>query len=179
MARAHTKDELRLQARINYDKMMTMVGILGECKSQFSFAVTEKDKEAHWARDKNVRDVLVHLYEWHQLLISWSRKNLSGENTPFLPPPYTWANYGDMNVMFWQKHQDTDYETAKSMLKESHAQVMSLIESFSNEQLFTKAFYKWSGTTSVGAYFVSATASHYDWAIKKLKRQLKALGETI
>lgn len=27
-------------------------------------------KETHWIRDKNLRDVLVHLYEWHQLLLN-------------------------------------------------------------------------------------------------------------
>ena len=28
----------------------------------------EKGKEAHWGRDKNIRDVYAHLYEWQVLL---------------------------------------------------------------------------------------------------------------
>ncbi|MGO2315573.1 MAG: ClbS/DfsB family four-helix bundle protein, partial [Pseudolactococcus laudensis] len=26
----------------------------------------------------------------------------------------------------------------------------------------------------LGAYFISATSSHYDWAMKKLRKQIKA-----
>lgn len=43
------------------------------------------------------------------------------------------------------------------------------MECFSNDELFTKGVYKWTGGTSLGSYFVSSTLSHYDWALKKLK----------
>lgn len=29
------------------------------------------------------------------------------------------------------------------------------------------------GTTNLGAYFISTTSSHYDWALKKLKAHRK------
>jgi hypothetical protein len=45
-------------------------------------------KEAHWKRDKNLRDVLVHLYEWHQLLLNWFNSNQNGDTKTFLPEPY-------------------------------------------------------------------------------------------
>ena len=61
------------------------------------------------------------------------------------------------------------------MLMQSHKEVVELIEGFSNEELFEKQHFKWSGTTNIGSYFVSATCSHYDWAIKKIKRQIKKL----
>jgi hypothetical protein len=41
------------------------------------------------------------------------------------------------------------------------------------EELFAKKAFSWTGTTTLGAYCVSATSSHYDWAIKKLKNHLK------
>ena len=50
---------------------------------------------------------------------------------------------------------------------------MELIEVFSDEELFTKRFFSWTGTTTLGSYCVSATSSHYDWAIKKLKQVKK------
>lgn len=37
-------------------------------------------------------------------------------------------------------------------------------------ELFEKKRYKWTGTTLLGAYFVSATSSHYDWAYKLIKK---------
>ncbi len=51
---------------------------------------------------------------------------------------------------------------------------MTLAGTFSNEELFTKQYFSWTGTSSLGAYFISATSSHYDWAMKKLKKQIKA-----
>ena len=39
--------------------------------------------------------------------------------------------------------------------------------------LSSKCVYKWVGGSTLGSYFVSATASHYDWAIKKLKAHQK------
>ena len=139
------------------------------------FSKTKRKKEAHWKRDKNLRDVLIHLYEWHQLLLSWVILIKRDMNDLFLPEPYNWKTYGEMNVAIWKKHQKTSLEEATKLLEQSHEEVLELMEGFSNDQLFTKGFYKWTGGTSLGSYFVSSTSSHYDWALKKLKAHQKKL----
>ena len=48
------------------------------------------------------------------------------------------------------------------MLEKTHNEVLHLAETFSNEELFSKGIYKWAGSSPLGSYFVSATASHYD-----------------
>ncbi len=126
-------------------------------------------------RDKNVRDVIIHLYEWHLLLVKWITTNLNNENNHFLPKEYTWKTYPKMNLKFWEKHQDTSLEDARKLLMKSHESVIALLCTFSNDQLFTKKHYNWTGTTSVGSYCVSATSSHYDWAYKKIKKHKKTL----
>ena len=78
-----------------------------------------------------------------------------------------------MNMMFWNRHQSTSLEDAKKMLAESHKKVLALAETFTNEELFTKKHFSWTGTTDLGSYFVSSTASHYDWEIKKIKAHCK------
>lgn len=75
-----------------------------------------------------------------------------------------------MNIELWKNHQDTPLQKAKELFEKSHSQVMKLIENFSNEELFIKSYFSWTWTTSLGAYCVSATSSHYDWALKKLKK---------
>lgn len=126
-------------------------------------------RETHWKRDKNVRDVLIHLYEWQQLILNWVESNEAGIEKPFLPKPYNWKTYGEMNVIFWQKHQDTTLDEAKVLLDESHKLVLMLIDRFTNDELFSKNVFTWAFGTTLGSYFVSGTSSHYDWAIKKLK----------
>lgn len=141
----------------------------------FRFGNNPKMKEAHWTRDKNLRDIYVHLYEWHQLLLNWVAANQRGEAAPFLPAPYNWKTYGLMNVEFWKKHQSTSCETAKKMLLESHGKVIEMIERFSDEELFEKKHFPWTGSTNLGSYCISATSSHYDWAIKKMKAHIKSV----
>ena len=176
MGRATTKPDLIAAANGQYAKMWGLIDSMTEEKQQaaFCFDVSEKDKEAHWKRDKNLRDVLVHLHEWHGLLLRWVQANQSGEAKPFLPAPYNWKTYGDMNQMFWEKHQATPHAEAKTLLQKSHADVMALIETFTGEELFAKKQFPWTGTTTLGSYCVSATASHYDWAMKKIKRHMQS-----
>lgn len=107
-------------------------------------------------------------------IVKLDRLNRNGNHIPFLPEPYNWKTYGDMNMKFWEKHQSTPYEDAKKMLLQSHKEVLAIIEGFSNEELFEKQHFKWSGTTNIASYCISATSSHYDWAINKIKRQIKS-----
>ena len=78
-----------------------------------------------------------------------------------------------MNVEFWKMHQQTPLADAKAWLKESHREVMTLIEAFTNDELFAKGTFDWTGSSTLGAYGVSATSSHYDWAMKKIKLHIK------
>ena len=175
MVRPQTKENLMIAAKENFEKLNTLISKMSdkELTTPFDFSKDEKKKEAHWKRDKNLRDVLIHLYEWHQLILNWVESNQKGEEKPFIPQPYNWRTYGDMNVEFWKKHQNTSLEDATRALEKSHKDVLKLAENFTNEELFSKKVYKWVGGSTLGSYFVSATSSHYDWAIKKLKAHQK------
>ena len=175
MPRPKSKNELIEAANTNYEKLWKIIDSMTEeeLNSDFDFSDDLKKKEAHWKRDKNLRDILVHLYEWHQLLLNWVESNINGNKSSFLPDPYNWKTYGEMNVEFWKKHQNTPLEKAKEMVQKSHEDALGLIDDFSNEQLFSKQVFDWTGTTTLGSYCVSATSSHYDWAMKKLKAHRK------
>ena len=175
MVRPKTKENLTIAAKENFEKLNTLISRMSdkELTTPFDFSKDEKKKEAHWKRDKNLRDILIHLYEWHQLILNWIESNQKGEVKPFLPEPYNWRTYGDMNVEFWKKHQNTSLEDATRALEKSHKDVLELAEKFTNEELFSKNIYKWVGGSTLGSYFVSATSSHYDWAMKKLKAHKK------
>ena len=162
MGRATTKSDLMADAVSQYGKMWGLIESIPEAERTSTFRFDD--------RDRCIRDVLIHLYEWHQLLLLWVSANQGGEKRPFLPEPYNWKTYPEMNVRFWEKHQGTPYEEAIRLLNESHQAVLDLVDSLDNDALFTKKHFPWTGTTSLGSYCVSATSSHYDWAIKKIKR---------
>lgn len=175
MARATSKTDLITASKSNFEKLNTLMDAMSEKEIQtpFNFSNDDKKKEAHWKRDHNLRDVLIHLYEWHQLLLNWVSSNMKGEEKPFIPQPYNWKTYGEMNVAFWEKHQNTPLDEAQRLFKKSHQDVMTLGEGFNDQELFTKDAFPWVGGSTLGSYFVSATASHYDWAVKKLKAHQK------
>ena len=165
MPRPTTKADLIQAANDQFAKLWTLIDEMSDEEKSADIVPNE--------RDKNVRDVLVHLYEWHCLLLNWIRSNTNRNPAPFLPAPYNWKTYPQMNVVFWEKHQSTSYIDAETMLKKMHQEVMALIETFSNEDLFSKGAFDWTGTTTLGSYCVSATSSHYDWAFKDIKKALK------
>lgn len=149
MARPRNREDLLKAGQENFEKLCGLVDSMTEkeLNTPFDFSADEKKKEAHWKRDKNIRDVLIHLYEWHQLLIHFVDENMAGRETAFLPKLYTWKTYGAMNQFFFDKHQNTSLEDARKMLGESHREVMKRAEGFSNEQLFVeKAFPAVGGT---------------------------------
>lgn len=176
MARPRSKDELLDVAEKQYGKLMALIDSMSPAVRDASlyYGPEPRGKEAHWARDKNLRDVLVHIHEWHRLLLDWVAANQAGDARPFLPPPYNWKTYGDMNAELWRKHQETPYEEALRLVGESHKETVELIEGFTDEELFEKAHFPWTGTTTLGSYCVSATSSHYEWAMKKVRAHVKA-----
>lgn len=175
MARAKTKEELVSQAEQSFSKLWSFIDTMPSValKTDFDFASDQTKKERHWSRDRNLRDVLIHLYEWHQLLIKWIDSNIAGNESNFLPSPYNWNTYGEMNIKFWEKHQVTELSQAKTLVLASHATALHRVKSFTDEELFTKQYFSWTGTTTLGSYCVSAMPSHYDWALKKLKAHVK------
>lgn len=176
MPRPRNKKDLLIAADEYYKKLIAMADDMSEkeMNTPFNFSGDSSKKERHWGRDKNLRDIWIHLYEWHQLLLKFVDTNLDKDvNAPFLPEPYTWKTYGDMNVEFWKKHQNTSLEDARKMFEKSHSDVVKLAEGLSEKQLFTKGMYPWVGGSVLGSYFVSCLSSHYDWAMKKLKAHKK------
>ena len=99
MARPTTKEEMIKAGNAQFSKMW---GLIDDFTNEEQRGTFDFDgKEAHWKRDKNIRDILVHLYEWHQLFLNWVSANKNDEVKPFLREPYNWKTYGDMNVEFW------------------------------------------------------------------------------
>lgn len=171
MPRPRNKEDLKIAARKNYEMLLTLIEnrTENEKNSNYAFSSDEKKEEAHWKRDNNLRDVLMHLHEWHLLLLEWIKNRENGCSKQFLMEGYNWKTYGDMNNVFFNRCQNISEEEALLRFKDSHEKVMEALETFSMEELFTNTYYPWVGGSCIGSYFISTTSSHYDWAIKKIK----------
>lgn len=177
MARPQSKDELLDAARDQYARLLAVIAAMSEDEqaAPLDYGPDFKGKEAHWERDKNLRDVLAHLHEWQKMLLDWVGAHRAGDDdASFLPAPHNWRTTAALNGELQAKHQGTSLEQATQLLDQSHDQVIAVIEGYTDEELFTKAHFPWTGTSSLGSYCVSATSSHYDWALKKLRAAARA-----
>ncbi|MGO2083674.1 ClbS/DfsB family four-helix bundle protein [Vagococcus sp.] len=176
MTRPKSKGELLTQAELNFRRLCDLIASLSQEEQLQTFSFDSmKEKGAHWQRDKNIRDVLAHLYEWHQLLLEWVSSNQEGQPRPFLKEGYNWRTYSGMNLEFWECHQETPLNELKEKLSESHRQVLESCQLFSDTELFEKNIFSWVGGSTLGSYYISATSSHYEWALKKIKKHKKSL----
>ncbi|AKJ42866.1 ClbS/DfsB family four-helix bundle protein [Pragia fontium] len=166
MPRPTNKQQLLSLSDENYFKIVVLIDSLPESVLEMVFPFED--------RDRNIRDVMVHLYEWHLMMLRWYGEGMAGKK-PIMPAEgYTWRTTPELNQAIWQKYQAMSLETARLKLNASHRELQSLIMSHNDQQLFTKKYYPWTGSASLGSYFISATSSHYDWALKKLKRFQKS-----
>jgi hypothetical protein len=165
MPRPKTRTELMHLSEENFDKLMNFIAELSKDKQEAEFPPG--------TLNRNIRDVLMHLHHWHLMLMEWYKIGMSGEKPEMPAPGYTWKTCSDLNKEINKKYNKTKLKDAKNLLKTTHDAVGTLINSHSNEELFTKKKYKWTGSTSLGQYLVSSTSSHYDWAIKLIKKCTK------
>lgn len=165
MGRPKNKEELLLLSSANFMKLMDMVE--GDPKD-----VQEVEFPEGYL-NRNVKDVLAHLHEWHNMLISWYQEGMKGIKPHMPKEGYTWKTLPDLNRKIWQTYKDFKFDEVLNMLKASHKKLEDLIDSHSDEELFTKKKFKWTGSTSMGAYLISSTSSHYDWAYRLIKKCIK------
>ncbi len=165
MARPNNKEELLKQSKSNYLQLLDFIHSLSPKKLNTKFP------EGYLNR--NIRDVLAHLHEWHLMMISWYKVGMNGEKPDIPAKGYTWKTTPDLNREIWKKYRETKLEEVMDMLSSSFQDIQNLIEAHTDEDLFEKKRYKWTRSTSLGAYLVSASSSHYDWALKLIKKCLK------
>lgn len=171
MSKLTNKQQLQLSTERQWYKMWQLITALPE-NQQLNFAIASAKKQ-HLNHEVNVRDVLMHLYEWHQLLLKWVTQQEQGIDASFLPTPYTWKTYDTLNNELWQRNQEISYQEARCLVNNSHEAVLALLMQFNNEELFVKQYYSWTGTLNLASYFILVLSDHYNWACKKLHKQLK------
>ena len=168
MARPTSKKDLLEVSEENFAKLFELID---------SFSDEEKVAEYLYDnnRDKNIRNILTHLYHWHKMVLEWYEVGMSGKKPDIPAKGYNWRTTPALNREIGKMYQNTSFEESVNLLKSSHKKVREVIESHNNEELFEKKRYKWTGNNAMGAYFASATSSHYDWAMKHIKRYKKSL----
>lgn len=164
MPKPKTKTELLEASQENYAKLQQFITTLNEEQRIAIFP--------EGTLNKNIRDVLGHVHHWHLMMIGWYTQGMKGIKPAMPAKGYTWKMTPSLNIKIWEDCQSASYDTTLAQLQTSFEQVQIIIQSHTDEELFEKKRYSWTGSTSLGAYLISNTSSHYHWALRLIKKQL-------
>lgn len=165
MPKPKTKSDLISQSQESYETLLALVN---------SYSKDDLTKEfPAGTLNRNVRDVLAHLHQWHQFFCEWYEVGMRGEKPKMPAKGYTWQTIPALNKVVREKYKDDSLEAVQDMLSNSYHAIQRIIEQHTEEELFEKKRYKWTGSTSMGAYLIMNTISHYNWAKKLLVKSLK------
>ena len=165
MARPKNKDELLTGAEHEFAKLWKAVA-----------SIDEADRERVGACEAwSVKDLLAHLDAWHEMYLGWESAGSTGEAAAMPADGYTWGETPALNLAIFERTKNDGWDEIDTRVRLSHQKVLDVIESYSNHDLFTKKHYGWTGTTSVASYTISASASHYAWASKLIRKWAKTV----
>lgn len=155
-----SKDELLQQSHDNFIKLKSLL----ESQDEFVLSRTFSTEFLN----RNVRDVLAHLHHWHVLFLEWYHNGMLGIQVPMPAAGYSWKDTPQLNQWIQKKYLSCKLHEVMKLWIKSHHQVHDIIKIHSEEELFTKRKYFWTGSSSLAVYLRAATCSHYDWAYKLL-----------
>ena len=162
MARPKNKSDLVALSNKNYEKLLSYVDSFPENELEAEFP--------EGTLNRNIRDVLAHLHHWHLMVMDWYEVGMKGEKPDIPAKGYNWRTLPDLNKKIRKQYETTGLNEVRNMLGDSFAEIQNLIENHSDDELFERKRFKWTGNNALGAYFVSVSSSHYDWAYKLIKR---------
>ncbi len=165
MAIPKTKDDLIIQSRENYKKLNDLID---------SYSPEEKLSEfPEGTMNRNIRDVLGHLHQWQKMLLEWYYIGMKGEKPDIPAKGYGWNDTQALNQRILKDYQECEFEEIRKKLHDSYLEIQEIISKHTNEELFVKQRYNWTGSSSLGAYIRANTSSHYNWALKLIKKAKK------
>ena len=165
MPKPKSKIELEQACVENFEKLMECIEKHSKEKQHATFS--------NAGLNQNIRDVLMHLHEWHLMFLSWYEEGMKGAKPDMPAEGYTWKDLPRLNRMIWKNCQKVTLAEAKKKVKASHSKIFKLIKASNEQELFTKKKYKWTGSTSLAAYLISNSSSHYHWAFNVIKKGLR------
>lgn len=117
----------------------------------------------------SVKDILAHLVDWEQRFIAWYRAGLRDE-VPITPAPgYTWRELPDLNQVWFERHKDERLETVLEQYENSYQEILALVESMTEQEIFEPGYYEWTGDSPLLPWIAANTSSHYNWARRNIR----------
>lgn len=114
-----------------------------------------------------VSDTLAYLIGWGKLVLKWYRLTSSGEKVDFPETGYKWNELGKLAEAFHSEYGSWSYNDLLSEFSETTEQILLLIESLSDHELYGKT---WYGKYTLGRMIQFNTSSPMKNMRTKIRR---------
>ena len=119
----------------------------------------------------SINNLLAYLIGWGALVLKWNLKKDNNESVDFPETGYKWNELGRLAQKFYEDYQTDDFTTLKQNLDIHVDQILSLIATKSNQELYE---INWYENWTLGRMIQFNTSSPYANAtgrIRKWKKQ--------
>ncbi|CDT08940.1 ClbS/DfsB family four-helix bundle protein [Sphingobacterium faecium] len=166
MAIPTNKEELRQAVEINYNKLKKELSSIPQELTRI------QELEGHAKGTKmSINNLLAYLIGWGALVLKWNLKKDNNESVDFPETGYKWNELGRLAQKFYEDYQTDDFTTLKQNLDIHVDQILSLIATKSNQELYE---INWYENWTLGRMIQFNTSSPYANAtgrIRKWKKQ--------
>lgn len=163
MARPMNKKELIEFAENEYKKLFQLI----------SHIKPEEIENSYIFDNRSTKDLVAHLYAWQLLELTWYKEGMQGKKPAIPAPGYTFKDAPALNEKLFQDYKDLEWENLLKEFQKTHDKLLDIVKSHTEDELYTKKKYAWTGSTDMAVYFRSALSSHYLWANNLIKKHFK------
>lgn len=162
MPAATNRADLRAVTVNEYDKLAKLITPLSALQAAVVHDAT------------TIKDVIGHRAHWTQLFLGWYAEGQAGKPVYFPAKGYKWNDLKRYNADLRLKQQDMSWDDVRTMLQETHDNLLNFIDTHSEPQLYGGPMKGANNKWTPGRWAEAAGASHYRSAAKYVRAALKA-----
>ena len=87
-------------------------------------------------------DTVAYLIGWQKLVLKWHQRQSLGQPVDLPETGYQWNELGKLAQAFQHQYRDWSYESLLNEFDHGIEQILALVDSLSDQQLYGEAWYK-------------------------------------
>ncbi|MBU8828740.1 ClbS/DfsB family four-helix bundle protein [Mycolicibacterium goodii] len=117
-------------------------------------------------------DLVAYLIGWNQQVLTWHERRVTGQPDEFPASGVKWNELGKLAQRYYTAHKDDTWSQLRTQLTDSKAQIVALIQSCSDDELYGSP---WYGKWTMGRMISLNTSSPYANARRRIRSWLRTL----
>lgn len=162
MAVPQTKEELQNAIIKNYERLKKELVTIPE------ELIAISNLEGHSKGGlMSIHNLVAYLLGWGELVLKWNRRKDHNQPVEFPETGFKWNQLGMLAQKFYEDYKDEDYGTLLEKLDKNVNEILILIDSKTNDELYKVL---WYGKWTLGRMIQFNTASPYTNARGRIRK---------